>query len=188
MIANQMLTLFTKGVLLLGGLLASYGIVFSVDFNHTITAGSILIAFVIAIAAGAATIRSKIAAVWREEAEGQRAAKERLQETLLKERADRARFDREQQDLRHGLKSDVAALTAQLKAMEARTDLTVALEAIREMNAALAEQVGGSIITVLKELANISEGRDAGFHDLLTEIRDKLPNATFIDTPKGGAK
>ncbi len=187
MVASQMLAMLAKGVLLLAGLLASYGVVFSVDFTHTITAGSILIAFVIAIAAGAATIRSKIAAVWREEAEGQRAAKERLEETLLKERADRIRFDREQQDLRHGLKSDVAALTAQLKAMEARTDLTVALETIREMNAKLAEEVGGSIIQVLKELAHVSEDRDSAFNQLLIEIRDKLPNATF-DTPKGDAK
>ncbi len=158
------------------GLLAGVGVVFSVDFNNTITTGSILIAFIIAVAAGSFTVRSKIATVWRQEAEGERAKADRLEEMLTKERADRVLLERQQQELRHDLKGEVVALKAQLKAVEAKTDLTAALEAIRQMNAALAEQLSESIVSVLRELAAVSERRDAGFHSLLTEIRDKLPN------------
>ncbi len=170
-----MLVILYKAIGLTVGLLASFGVIFAIDFNNTITTGSILIAFIIAVAAGAFTVRSKIATVWRQEAEGERARAARLEETLAKERSDRLQLERQQQELRHDLKGEVVALKAQLKAVEAKTDLTVALEAIREMNAHLAEQLSGSIVQVLRELAKTSEQRDAGFHALLTEIRDKLP-------------
>ncbi len=175
MAASQMLVILYKAIGLTAGLLASFGVLATIDFNSEITLGSILIAFIIIAVAGVFTVRSKIATIWREEAEGERAAKQRLEETLAKERSDHTNIEQKQQELRHDLKGEVAALKAQLKAVEARTDLTVALESIREMNAALAEQLSGSIVMVLRELAHTSEQRDAGFHSLLTEIRDKLP-------------
>lgn len=176
MAASQMLVIFYKSLGLTAGLLASFGVLATIDFNSEITLGSILIAFIIIAVAGVFTVRSKIATIWREEAEGERAAKQRLEETLAKERSDHAMLEQKQQELRHDLKGEIAALTAQLKAVEARTDLSSALEAIREMNANLAEQLSGSIVHVLRELARTSEQRDAGFHSLLTEIRDKLPD------------
>lgn len=166
----------------LGGataLLTSLGVYTAVDFNHTITLSSVLIAFIIIAIAGVFTIRSKIATIWREEAEGERASKERLEQVLAKERADRAVFEREQQELRHDLKSEVASCKAQLKAMEAKTDLTAALEAIRVMNADLASAVSHDILTVMKAAGNLSEERDQRTHRLLTEIRDKLPTEPF---------
>ncbi len=189
MAASQMLVILYKALGLSVGLLASFGVVFAVDFNNTITTGSILIAFIIAVAAGAFTVRSKIATVWRQEAEGEKAKAARVEDMLVKERADRVLLERQQQELRHDLKGEVVALKAQLKAVEAKTDLTAALESIRQMNATLAEQLSGSIVMVLRELASTSEQRDAGFHALLTEIRDKLPDEPIavreID-PEGG--
>ncbi len=158
------------------GLLTGAGVIAAVDFNRTITLGSVLVAFVIIAISGVFTIRSKIAGIWRQEAEGERARASRLEESLVKERSDRVQIERQQQELRHDLKGEVVALKAQLKAVEARTDLTAALEAIRQMNVTLAEQLSESIVSVLRELAATSERRDAGFHSLLTEIRDKLPN------------
>ncbi len=161
------------------GLLTSAGVVFAVDFNHTITLGSILTAFIVIAIAGVFTVRSKIATIWRQEAEGERAGKQRLEEALVKERSDRALFERQQQELRHDLKGEVVALKAQLKAVEAKTDLTVALEAIRVMNAELAEHVSGAIMQVMKTGSQLSEDRDHRTHVLLTEIRDKLPTEPF---------
>ncbi len=161
------------------GLLTSAGVVFAVDFNHTITLGSILTAFIVIAIAGVFTVRSKIATIWRQEAEGERAAKQRLEEALAAERADRLVFERQQQEMRHDLKGEVVALKAQLKAVEAKTDLTVALEAIRVMNAELAEHVSGAIMQVMKTGSQLSEDRDHRTHVLLTEIRDKLPTEPF---------
>ncbi len=161
------------------GLLTSAGVVFAVDFNHTITLGSILTAFIVIAIAGVFTVRSKIATIWRQEAEGERAKASRLELELATERADRLVFERAQQELRHDLKGEVVALKAQLKAVEAKTDLTVALEAIRVMNAELAEHVSGAIMQVMKTGSQVSEDRDHRTHALLTEIRDKLPTEPF---------
>ncbi len=161
------------------GLLTSLGVVFAVDFNHTITLGSVLTAFIVIAIAGVFTVRSKIATIWRQEAEGERASKQRLEETLASERADRVLFERQQQELRHDLKGEVVACKAQLKAMEARTDLTAALEAIRVMNADLAQGVADSILLAMKVGSGLSEDRDHRTHSLLTEIRDKLPTEPF---------
>lgn len=163
----------------LTALLASLGVATAIDFNHTITLGSVLLAFVIIAIAGVFTIRSKIAAIWREEAEGERASKERLEELLSKERADRSLEEREQQELRHELKNEIASCKAQLKVMEARTDLTAALEAIRVMNADLASTVSHEILTLMRHAGHLSEERDQRTHHLLAEIRDKLPTEPF---------
>lgn len=128
-----------------------------IDFRGQITLGSIIIATLVIFIAGLFTIRSKIAEIWREEAEGERQAKERCQEELNKERLSRADFEREQQEIRHELKNQIAALTGQLKVMESKTDLTAALDALNEI------------------AAQQHDGHDAT-HRLLEEIRDKLPD------------
>ncbi len=172
---SSVLFILYKALGLSIGLLTSAGVVFAIDFNHTITLGSILTAFVVIAIAGVFTVRSKIATIWRQEAEGERAAKQRLEEALAAERADHLTFERQQQEIRHDLKGEVVALKAQLKAVEAKTDLTVALEAIRVMNADLAETVATSIVRVIQEWNTKSEERDGRSHILLAEIRDKLP-------------
>ncbi len=176
---SSVLFIVYKALGLAIGLLTSAGVVFAVDFNHTITLGSILTAFIVIAIAGVFTVRSKIATIWRQEAEGERAAKQRLEEALAAERADRLVFERQQQEMRHDLKGEVVALKAQLKAVEAKTDLTVALEAIRVMNAELAETVSAAIMQVMKTGSQMSEDRDHRTHVLLTEIRDKLPTEPF---------
>ena len=154
--------------------LAGLGVATTIDFSHEVTLGSVLIAVVIVGIAGVFTVRSKIASIWREEAEGERAAKDRLQETLDQERADRLSFEQQQQELRHSLKNEIAALGSQLKVMEARTDLTEALASIRQMNADLAESVSSAIVATMEHSAEHSMQRDKETHRLLGEIRDKL--------------
>ncbi len=146
-----MLLLLYKGLGYLTGLLFSLTVIATVDLSSEITLGSILIAFIIIAISGVFTVRSKIATIWREEAEGERASKERLEEVIQAERIDRTMFERQQQEIRHELKGEVAALKAQVKVMEAKTDLTVALEAIREMHVILVEQIAESTIRILKE-------------------------------------
>lgn len=155
------------------------GLFAAVDFNHTITLGSILIGIIIVVVAGIFTLRSKIATIWREEAEGERAAKERLEVELANERADRIEFERQQQDLRHDLKNELATCKAQLQVMEAKTDLTIALDAIHDMNEQTVTKISTAIADIFVER---SKQEHAKTHDLLREIRDKLPTeSTFRD-------
>jgi len=155
------------------GLLAGSGVVAAVDFRDQITLGSIIVTCVLVGIAGLFTIRAKIANVWREEAEGERAAKERLQDELEAERQARVEFDKQQQELRHDLKGEIAALKAQLQVMEAKTDLTAALETIRQMN----ESTVAAVSTAIRQGL---EDRDQRTHTLLVEIRDKLPALAAI--------
>lgn len=182
MAASHMLVLIYKTLGILTGLLASVGLLSAIDFKGTITLGSVLLSLLVIALAAFFTIRSKIATIWREEAEGERAAKSRLEEIITTERGERAKFERAQQDLRHDLKGELATCKAQLKAMEARTDLTAALEAIRVMNADLAETISRSILEFMKLGSQLSEDRDRRTHHLLAEIRDKLPTEPFIVT------
>lgn len=175
MAASQMLALIYKALGILTGLLASIGLLSAIDFKGTITLGSVLLSLLVIALAAFFTIRSKIATIWREEAEGERAAKDRLLEILTEERGERAKFEREQQDVRHELKGELATCKAQLKAMEAKTDLTAALESIRVMNADLAENISRAILEYMQTGSRRSEDRDLRTHELLTEIRDKLP-------------
>jgi len=153
-------------------LFAGMGVFTAVDFSGSITLGSILIAAVIAAMAAFYTLRSRIATVWRDEAEGERAVRKRLERELADEKASRALFDREQQELRHELKDEIASCKAQLKVMEAKTDLTAALEAIRAIN----ERTTESIVEAMTRTSGLSEERDSKTQALLVEIRDKLPN------------
>jgi hypothetical protein len=159
MIPNTMLPLIYKMLghsiiisSLAGGLIAA-----DVNFRDQVTLGSIIIAGLLLAIAGLITIRSKIANIWREEAEGERAAKERVQEELTKERLSRAQFERAQQELRHDLKDHIASLVAQIKVLEAKTDLSVTLD-------------------VLKDIERAQHKSHQQTHSLLVEIRDKLPS------------
>lgn len=128
-----------------------------INFRDQITLGSIVVTICIICVAGIITIRSKIATIWREEAEGERAAKERLQEELNEQKLAYKEFEKQQQELRHDLKNKIAELATQLKVMEAKTDLSAALESINKI--AIAQEDGHHQT-----------------HNLLIEIRDKLPS------------
>lgn len=151
---------------------ASAGVFTAIDFSHTITLGSVLIAFIVIAVSGVFTVRSRIAKIWRDEAEGERAVRQRLERELAEEKTSRAQFDREQQELRHDLKDELAQCKAQLKVMEAKTDLSAALDAIRAMN----EHTTEAVVSAMGQTSKLSEERDGRTQALLEEIRDKLPN------------
>lgn len=157
-------------------LVAGFGIVIGVDFQNKITLGSLLVAAVLIILAGIFTIRSKIATIWREEAEGERAAKERCQEELAEERERRAEFEREQQELRHALKNQVVGLEATIKVLEAKTDLSAAVEKITATSESSGQRVYDQFVQYTQNLASRAEARDGSMLSLLKEIRDKLPS------------
>jgi len=181
------LLLLAHKMLGLGTLIAATGGVLAVvDFTDKITLGSILTTFAIVAVAGIFTIRSKIATIWREEAEGERSAKERLQEELSEEKADRADFERQQQELRHDLKDQISGLRAQLKVMEAKTDLTSALDAIKQMNETAVGVISHAVTDVLERTSKLSEQRDKQTHQILGEIRDKLPSEPINVVEIGG--
>jgi len=129
--------------------------------------GAIVAAAVSVVVAAWLTARSKVGAIWREDAEGQRAAKEHLQETLTAERLERVEFEKQQQLLRHDLKDEMAGIRLKLQAAEVRTDLTTALDTIREMNATTVKTVTDAISKALEE-------RDGQIHAVLVQILDQL--------------
>lgn len=157
-------------------LLTGTGSLAAIDFRNQIALGSIIVTVVILAIAGLFTIRSKIANVWREEAEGEKAAKERAHEELKEALRERADFERDQQELRHALKNDIAVRDLRIQALESKTDLEGALERIRQMNAELAGILGAQIADAMDAGARRSEERDHRTHALLEEIRDKLPS------------
>lgn len=171
-VTGSVLVLAYRGLGHFAVVITGAGVFTAVDFSHTITLGSVLIAFIVVAVAGVFTVRSKIANIWREEAEGERAVRQRLERELADEKKSRADFERQQQELRHDLKDEITACKAQLKVMEAKTDLSVALAAIKTMN----EHTTDAIVEAMRGSASLSEARDAATHQLLTEIRDKLPN------------
>lgn len=179
----ELLPLLHKLMGLVASLLVAFGAVATIDFTEKITLGSILTTVIVVAIAGVFTIRSKIANIWREEAEGERAAKERLQDQLAEEKADRADFERQQQELRHDLKDELAGCKAALAVAEAKTDLTAALEAIKQMNESTVSVISHAITETLHETSALSERRDSQTHKILSEIRDKLPSEpiTVVD-------
>lgn len=152
-------------------LLAGVGSVAAVDLRNQITLASIVVTSAVIAVAGLFTIRSKIANVWREEAQGQKEKAERLADELAVALAERAAFERDQQELRHAQETQIAALTNDLKILEAKTDLTGALEAIRVMN----ETTIAAVASAVAVRSGDADERDKHTHELLEEIRDRLP-------------
>jgi hypothetical protein len=122
------------------------------DFSGTITLGSVLLAVVVLVAAGFFTVRSNVAAVWRQEAEGQKARADRadehaleIQAQMLAEREEHqallARERDEQQVVRHNLRNELAAVTLQLDAEKRKPDLSVLVELQKENYAKAMQEV-----------------------------------------------
>lgn len=152
-----------------------------VDFKGTITLGSILIGIMIAGIAGFATIRSRISSIWREEANGWREKADRQEQELAAKQAEMTAFAHDQQELRHQMKGEIAALTARLKVEEAKHDLGVLLERMQDLHNAAMAAMGASTISAVSDIsAAIHElgGRldrgQAEQRQLLQEIRDSL--------------
>lgn len=134
-------------------LVGGAGTVAAIDFRDEITLGSVTATATVVAIAGLFTIRSKIAAVWRDEAAGQKERADRLQGELDAEKADRAEFERKQQDLRHALETQIAELTSQMKILEAKTDLNALVETIKHTNEttvlAISREVSKAVAEVL---------------------------------------
>lgn len=182
---------------LVGGVFVS--MLAQADFKGTITLGSVLLGLLVLAIAGMFTIRAKIADTWRSEALAERAKAARLDEELKQERldakeAERARqaaiaeIEREQQELRHGLKDELAACRAALEVEKAKHDLTGVMEKMQgfhnEAMTAMAASTAEAVTGVTAAIQSLADKMDAGQQKLehgqeeqrtlLTEIRDAL--------------
>lgn len=102
------------------------------NFSNTITLGSIILGIVVLVVAALFTIRSNVAKIWREEAEGWKSSA--LHERELREKSvlDRARELDEERDVRHALKNELAATKADLAVEKAKPDLSLIVEQSKE--------------------------------------------------------
>lgn len=159
-----------------------------VDYKGTITLGSVITAILVAAIAGFFTLRSKVASAWREEAEAERAKADRLSQELREQKEQRLIFEREQQEIRHGLKDEIAGLKATLEVEKAKHDLGSLLEKMQAFHAdamtAMVANTGDAVTTLTQAIGAISTKLDtnqialmAGQDEqtgLLREIRDSL--------------
>lgn len=94
------------------------------------------------------TVRSKVAEVWRQEAEGWREKSDGLEATLTRERE-------EQRDVRHALKQEVGTMKALLAVERAKTDLSGVMELLAaesERAATRAERIVEALEAVATKL------------------------------------
>jgi hypothetical protein len=148
-----------------------------VSYSGTVTIGSILFAIAVAALAGMYTIRAKVATVWKEEAIGYEAQAERLKDEITTLQADRASFDLEQQELRHGLKDNLAAVKAALEVEKAKHDLTSVITSLQEMHTEAMHEIYKTATEATGALQASQEALLAGQQAqmaVLTEIRDAV--------------
>lgn len=172
--------------------LGSASVFAQVDFSHTITLGSIILGVLLTAVAGLFTIRTQVVNVWRQTAEGRL---ERIKELEIDAKdAERehalalATLEREQLDIRHDLKAELAACKAELTIEKAKHDLGSVIEqmnnlhheAIIEMRKSQGES-DSTVAAALVELGGRVEAGQAELHTgqqqtlgILTDIRDAL--------------
>lgn len=121
-VAKMFVPLASPGLASIGLGLASIG---SSSYN-TVQIISIGVGLVVIVAAGIFTIRSKVAQIWREQAEGEKARNDALVAEAKEEAKEHARVVAE-------LKSQVEHLTAELTAANHRTDMTKVTAALEEI-------------------------------------------------------
>lgn len=167
----------------------------AIDFKGTVTLGSILIGILVIAVAGIFAVRNQqarsamdAAKTWREEAEARSARADRLDEELREQGAAFIAFEREQQEIRHSLKNEVAGLKSQLKVEEAKHDLSALLERMQAFHAeamtAMQSSTGSAVEAVAGAISEIGVKLDANQtlllagqeeqKSLLIEIRDAL--------------
>jgi hypothetical protein len=127
------------------------------NFSGTITLGSILLGIIVLVVAALFTIRSNVASVWRQEAEGYKSKADELQKQIDRER-----------DVRHELKNELAAARAQLVIAESRPDLSVIVEMATEHYS-----------TAMKDVTRMFEGvttTQAQMLEVLQRLASRIEN------------
>jgi hypothetical protein len=133
------------------------------QFSPTITLGSIIVGVVVIVVSGLFTIRSNVAKIWRETAEGERERGDQLEQKLkqqeeihLEEKKalnDQIIREREeQQTIRHDMRNELATITLQLDAEKAKPDLSMILAQSKE-------QYAQAMIELTKLIAGVTENQ-----------------------------
>lgn len=130
--------MIAKSLVVGGILLVIEPVLAAASFSNTITLGSIVLGVIVLIIAGVFTIRSNVAKIWREEAEGQRQKAERLAAELagtkLAAVEEKRVFEAEQQEIRHALKDELAGVKAQLAVEQAKPDLSALMQRLADQH------------------------------------------------------
>lgn len=139
------------------------------NFSGTITLGSILLGIMVLVAAGLFTIRSNVAKVWREEAEGQKERSDRLQEQLDEER-----------EVRHALKNELVEKQALLLVEQAKPNLEV-VAAAQKQTLEVLTQLATAAATAAKTDTKLDE-----IHDLVnSRLEVALREIALLKTQLG---
>lgn len=123
-------------------------------FSNTITTGSVIIAAIVIVVAGAFTIKGRIASNWRDnwQSEVVRREEAEAREQALKDAAAAER--EEQRDVRHLLKNELAACRLETEALRLKTDLSTHEEAAARRHEALTAALSAQTV-VLQELVGL---------------------------------
>lgn len=127
------------------------------SFSNTITLGSIILGIIVLVVAALFTIRSNVASVWRQEAEGwkERAESER-HDREEREKELQAQLDQER-EVRHGLKNELAGIRAELAIEKAKPDLSLIVEQGKQNYAAAMTQITSMVEGIVATQNNMLE-------------------------------
>lgn len=144
-------------------------VVASLGFRDTVSLGSVISAAALIVAAGIFTLRQNVKSFWRDLAEQREQQIEQLRQDADAALQERAKFAEEQRDIRHQLKNDLAAATANLTVERARHDLTTVYERLDVLERLLERRQD-----VFETLLDHARRQTV----LLTELRDALIPST----------
>jgi biopolymer transport protein ExbB/TolQ len=135
------------------------------NFSGTVTLGSILLGIIVLVVAALFTIRSNVASVWRQEAEGQKAAVARERQERDEAVAEMQHQLDEEREVRHELKNELAAANALLLVERNKPDLSIVAETQKQTLAVLtqlaaASQQSATSETKLDEIHGLDEALD----------------------------
>lgn len=151
-----------QGVLILA--VSFESVLAQTNFSGTVTLGSILLGIIVLVVAAMFTIRSNVAAVWRQEAEGWKAAAEREQEkreAALLEHAEQLEAERV---VRHQLKDELATVNALLLVEKAKPDVSALVELSKENYANAMRDISSmveGIISTQAQMLTVLDGLSA---------------------------
>lgn len=128
------------------------------SFSSTITLGSIILGVITVAIAAWFTIRSNVAKVWREEAEGWKETASHERDRREQMAADHAAALDAEREVRHALKDEIAAVRAQLLLEQSKPDLgqivTLAEGHYSQAMGAVTQMFEG-VVTTQKEMLEV---------------------------------
>lgn len=139
-----------------GWALVAWGVavvVASVQFESTVTVGSLLVAALVVVLGGVFTLRNNLRSFWKDLAEERAEKIAALEEeahdahaahleAIQTAKSEMIEYAEEQRTIRHELKNEIVALKATLQVEQAKTDLSALMQQLSEQHTEAMNLIG----------------------------------------------